>query len=184
MSESQFCEGCPTNPPCAFCPNAKKVVAPPAERVKRVRVPFNPDTMGFGRHAWEYIDPSALDIEAATSSTGGRVSRDFNCAFNMPNEETDVNLDTLSRIGAVIETTAEGNEGTWEVVEVPSRVNGVIYGNVMNTKTGLVRQISAYSLGIVADREQNTFLSYVVTRLLEGGKANRESRERLTKLES
>lgn len=189
MSEEiKLCEGCPTNPPCASCPNKPKVamrvgLAPVvAPKVKKERPPLDRTKMGFGKHEWEFIDPEAQPTDFGPPD--GIARRDFNAAFNRPNEETTVTIDHMSRLGAHISTNAQGFEGEWVVAAMPQYKGGVLLAFLAKQEEGVegpVMQIPMVALGVIADRHSNLYEDYVVTTLLAGGKANKDTRAALTK---
>jgi len=134
--------------------------------------------MGFGNHEWEYINPA--DIPTDFGPPGGVASRDFNNAFNKPNPDTDVDIDIISRPGAVIETSAEDYPGVWQVLRMPQYKDGVLVG-YFASPTGETKIIPLVSLGVIADRHTNLYMDSVITRRISGGKANKDTREALTK---
>lgn len=161
------------------------------EKPKRVRTPFDPNTMGFGKHVYEHIDPRAIDVEALTSPPGGIRTRDFTVAFNKKNPETNITIDLLSRRGCVFETNAPGLEGVWVVLKMPALRNAVMlvvccrkedYDLETEDLKALAKEVSVVDLGIVPDRFSNLYRDSVITKHVEGGQAGREVRERLTKL--
>lgn len=168
-----LCIGCPTNPPCGGCPNRVKHVSLASAPVKRVRVPFDPNSMGFGVHRWEYIDKNSFDIEEATTPPGGVGIRDFNCAFNTPHPESNVDMDAISRIGTVISSTFEPLVGdTWEVVEFPFRRGSEHYTRLKSEQTEQVLEVRLYDLGLTLEIESNLYNCEVVTKREKGGRAN------------
>ena len=183
MSEApRLCEGCPTNPPCATCPTRNVRPgrpAPVAQRaVRKERPPLDRSKMGFGNHDWEYINPQ--DIPTDFGPPGGVMRRDFDNAFNRAHPDTDVDLDVISRPGAVIETTAPDFFGQWIVSNLPLYHEGVVYARLMREEDGEVVKVPCHMLGIVAERYTNLYEDTVVTKRLAGGKANRDTREALT----
>lgn len=185
MAEFQQCAGCPTNPPCANCPNAPRAMrqgrpAPIVQKLSRKdRPPLDRSKMGFGNHEWEYIDPAVQPTDFAHPD--GAPRRDFNNAFNRPHEETNVNIDVISRPGTEIETDGVGIEGVWFVVRVPSFKDGVVTAHLTRKEGGEVVLVSAVDLGVVAERFSNLYNDKVITKLVSGGKANKASRAALTK---
>lgn len=161
---------------------------------KRVRTPFDPETMGFGKHAYTFIDPKTVDIEKLTTPPNGIMrTREFTVAFNKMHPKTDVNIDVLSRNGCVFRTNAKDYEGEWVVVEMPALRSAVMYARCRRwlptpgskeegTEQGEKIEISAVDLGIVPDRFSNLYKDEVESVHLHGGRATKETRERLTKL--
>jgi len=165
--------------------------APP--QAKRIRKPFDPLTMGFGRHKYEHIDPKTLDMDKLTEPPNGIRTRDFSVAFNKKHPQTDMTIDLMSRTGCVFETTAPGYEGRWVVTGMPTLRSAVMYvvaakADHYDAEAGVVTdraqpsvEISSVDLGTVPDRFSNLYKADVVTKHVSGGTANRETRERLTK---
>lgn len=192
--ETKLCDGCPTNPPCASCPNKPKVamrvgLAPViAPKVKKERPPLDRTKMGFGKHEWEYIDPEEQPTDFGPPD--GVARRDFNAAFNRPNDETTVTIDHMSRLGALISTNAKGFEGEWLVTGMPQYKEGVLWAFLTKQEPGETDpdeimpdevKVPMVALGVIADRHSNLYEDTVVTKLVAGGKANRDTRTALTK---
>lgn len=146
---------------------------------KKVRVPFDKETMGYGVHKYEHIDPATAATDFFPEE--GRSRRDYNTAFNYPNKENTCTLDVMSRVGAIFETSAEGFAGQWEVRRLPVLREGVAHAVVTKPGEDEVVFISCYVLGLVAHRTENRFLDQVRTVLVSGGKAGRSARIALTK---
>lgn len=181
-TERVRCAECPTNPRCSDCPDAptmragRPVVA--VQVVRKVRPVLDRSKMGYGNHAYEFIDPATIPTDFAHPE--GAPRRDFNNAFNRAHEDTNVDLDTLSRTGTVISTDAPGYEGEWEVLRMPLFTKGVVYARVGRPGTGVEQSISTVELGVVAGRESNQYTNTVITKLISGGRANKSTRVALT----
>lgn len=153
------------------------------EKPKRVRIPFNPETMGYGKHKYEFIDPSEVDLDPGPP--GGVRSRDFVTAYNRKHPETDMTIDLLSRPGTVFKTDALGFEGEWVVTWMPILKEGEPFCRVLRAEevgkgvTSL--DLSMVALGVVANRVTAMFVDTVKSAHLDGGTAGKEVRERLTK---
>lgn len=183
VEEREMCEGCPTNPPCEWCPTrlmrqGRPQAAVPA-RKRKVRPELDRTKMGFGKHVWEWIDPDEIPTDFAHPE--GAPRRDFNNAFNRANPETDVDLDVISRPGTIIETSAEGFEGQWIVRRVPAFTGGIVFAMLSREEEGEIVRVPMVSLGVVAERESNLYADTVITKLVSGGKANKDTRLTLTK---
>lgn len=176
------CNGCPTNPRCADCPDAPQMregrPVTAVAVVKKVRPVLDRSKMGYGLHDYEYIDPATVPTDFGPPEGGPR--RDFNNAFNRPHDLTDVDLDTISRPGAVITTDAEGFEGEWEVQAMPAFREGVVWAKLARPGTTEVKEISTVLLGVVAERFTNLYKDTVITTLVSGGRANKGTRQVLT----
>lgn len=184
MSEVQIrCEGCPTNPRCARCPDApvmregRPVTA--VRAVKKVRPPLDRTKMGYGNHDYEYIDPASIPTDFGPPE--GVPRRDFNNAFNRAHDETNVDLDIISRPGTVVSTTAPEWVGEWEVLRMPLFTKGVVYARLGRPGTNVEQSIPLVDLGVVAERETNLYRQDVITTLVSGGRANKTTRTALTK---
>jgi hypothetical protein len=134
--------------------------------------------MGFGNHPWEYIDPKEIPTDFGPPD--GVMRRDFNNAFNRPNPETTVDIDIISRPGAVISTNAAGFEGQWVVARMPQYTGGRLVAYLSREEGTDVKEIPAVDLGVIADRISNLYVDSVVTKLVSGGKANKATRANLT----
>lgn len=187
MSEEfQLCEGCPTNPPCGRCPSRPKMrdgrPAPVAVKPqKKERPPLDRSKMGFGNHSWDYINPA--DVPTDFGPPDGVARRDFNNAFNRPNEATTVTIDHMSRPGALIETDAAGFEGRWVVAAMPQYKDGVLWAYLLREgdEDQACQIVPMVDLGVIADRYSNMYKDNVVTTLISGGRATSATREALTK---
>lgn len=175
---SSACPGCPNQPPKVGMRNGNP---PPVavRRVRKERPPLDRSKMGFGNHSWEYIDPKEVPTDFGPPD--GVPRRDFNAAFNRPHPETDVDIDIISRPGAVISTTAVGFEGEWTVVRLPKYHEGKVLAFLRRDANSPVTEVSMDALGVVAERFTNLYDEQVITKRISGGKANRASREALTK---
>lgn len=151
-----------------------------------MKKPFDPQTMGFGKHKYSYIDPEKFDLNF--EPPGGLRTRDFVAALNTKNPETDLTVDHISRPGTSFETNAEGYEGAWLITAIPLLTNGVLYAVACRLSEDNVVQaepaklISAVDLGVVADRVTAYYKNNVRTVLRDGGSAGKAVRERLTRL--
>jgi len=153
--------------------------APVAQRASRKdRPPLDRTNMGFGKHAYEYIDPEASPTDFGPPD--GVMRRDFNNAFNRPHEETDVDIDVISRPGTLISTTMPGMEGEWFVKRMPSFINGVVTAHLARSMEEPTILVSAFDLGVVADRFTNLYNTEVITKIISGGRANKATRAELT----
>jgi len=137
--------------------------------------------MGYGNHDYEYIDPTTVPTDFGPPE--GVARRDFNNAFNRPHEETDVDMDTISRPGTVIDTDAPGLEGKWTVVGMPRFTRGVVWAKLAREGSDSDKEVSTVELGVVAERNTNMYNDKVITKLVSGGRANKSTRAALTQRE-
>lgn len=153
---------------------------PAKRRAKKERPPLDRSKMGFGLHEWEYVNPA--DSPTDFGPPDGIPRRDFNSAFNRANPATTVTIDTVSRPGALIRTTApDWSEGEWYVVKMPVFREGRIKGFLSRAMEGEeVHLVDLASLGIVAERFTNLYDDTIITTLVSGGKANKATRAALT----
>lgn len=182
VTERVRCMECPTNPRCPDCPDAPTMRAgrPVAavQVVRKVRPALDRSKMGYGNHAYEFIDPATVPTDFAHPE--GTPRRDFNNAFNRAHEDTNVDLDTLSRPGSIVTTDAPGLEGEWEVLRMPSLSKGVVYARLGRPGSGIEQLVSTVALGVVAERGSNLYTNTVITKLVSGGRANKSTRVALT----
>lgn len=173
------CAECPRDPMCEGCPDAQPKLpdAPVAVQTKKVRKAWDANTMGFGKHKYEYIDPDEIPLDY--SPPNGIARRDFNLAFNKKHPDTDMTLDAACRPGATFETNLVGKEGIYEVAALPKRVDGVAHVQARKEGTEEVVLLSGQDLGFIADRIENVY-TQTRTRLLRGASANKGDRQRLT----
>lgn len=159
-------------------------------KTKRIRIAFDKETMGFGKHKYEYIDPKTIDHNKVTEPPNGVRTREFSVAFNKKAPGNDMTIDLLSRPGVVFETDAEGFAGRWVTVKMPALRSAVMYAvcskvlpDALEAAAGeAVVEISAVKLGVVPDRFTNNY-EQAVTKWVGGKKsATGEDRARLTKL--
>lgn len=156
-------------------------MAEPAEKPKRK--PWDPNTQGYGKHKYEYIDPNEVDLDPGPP--GGVRSRDFTTAYNHKHPETTMTIDLLARPGTVFRTNAPSLEGEWVVTWMPVLKNGEPFCRALRAEEvgkGIQPQdLSMVDLGVVANRVTAMFTDAVKTEHMEGGTAGKEIRERLTK---
>lgn len=157
---------------------------------KRVRTPFDPETMGFGKHEYRHIDPDTINPEDYAKNFRGDEEhfgdvREYNSAANEKHPENDTDLDNLSRIGTIFETEAEEFKGIWMIVQMPLIKAPSIYvrcGRIDEDQEpieGTQTNIPIVELGCSVD--ESNFFKSVKTTLIKKGKVDKQQRERLTK---
>jgi len=81
--------------------------------------------MGYGKHTYTVVDPDAINVEDFAVNLRGEQQhrgdvREENTAYNEKSADNTVTLDLLSKIGTIFTTEAEGIEGMYEVVAMPT----------------------------------------------------------------
>jgi len=159
-------------------------------KVKRKKVAFDPETMGYGKHDYRTIDPSTVNPEDYATNMRGEEEhlgdvREYNSAYNEKHPENDTELDWLGRVGTIFETAAAGLEGIWMVVQMPVVRAPEIWARCARINEdnepieGSQAELSTTALGCTVD-EKNEF-KQIRTKLIKKGQVNRTQRERLTK---
>jgi hypothetical protein len=145
---------------------------------------YDRTTMGYGRHGYKHLDVSAINpADYATSMRGeeehlGDV-RQYNAAYNEPNEKMDVSIDWLCRVGTIIRTQATEWKGEWVVRGIPNLKDGVVHAVLSRTlESDDILEISCAELGITAGTD-NLYLD-VETILVSKGVVGRDTREAMT----
>lgn len=151
------------------------------------RTPWDPNTMGYGRHPFRHIDPTTINPEDYAQGLRGEEKhmgdvREYNTAYNEKHPETNMDLYDLGLMGTRFTTTAEGMEGVeWEVVEFPhvngtsitTKVRPMVEGGEME-----LRVVDTVSIGLVVN-DKNLF-EQVVTKITKRGMIDREQRKALS----
>lgn len=158
-------------------------------KIKDSRKAWDADTQGYGKHDYQAIDPAAVNPEDYAHNLRGEQQhfgdvREYNSALNKKHPETDMNLEDVARMGTIFETSAEGSEGQWMIVEMPRVSSPHSYARVSRVDenkepTGETTEIRTDLLGLAVNRE-NLF-EQVKTVIVHKGQVGREQRERLTK---
>lgn len=157
----------------------------PAPKPKRV--PFDPETMGFGKHTYQHFDPEETNVmDFATNMRGeeqhyGDV-RQYNSGSNEKHPENDATLDWLSRLETVFETDAPECKGTWKVTDLPIVKAPEVFIRVTpcsedGTLQGDEIILSTTTLGVCVD--EKNFYPQVVTKILTKGKVARITKEKI-----
>ena len=151
----------------------------------RKRTPFDPETMGFGKHDYQAIDPDTVNPEKYATDLRGEEKhfgdiRQYNAMMNEKHPENDVDLDWLSRMGTIFRTEAEDYEGEWEVVGMPLVQAPAVFAVVRRPgEEGDPTIIDCVELGVKGNRDHK-YLP-VKSTLVKKGDVSRRQRERLTK---
>lgn len=154
------------------------------------RTAWDAESMGFGRHSFQHVDPAAVNPEDYAQNMRGEQTtfgdvREYNSAHNEKHPENDTRLEDLARIGTVFETDAPGLEGEWMVVKMPSVKAPLTFANVCRIDAdgepieSTLTALNTADLGCAVD-EENMF-KQVKTRITKKGKVDKHQRERLTK---
>jgi len=157
--------------------------------VARKRIPFDPETMGYGKHAYQHLDLDTVNVEDYAADLRGEEEhlgdvREYNSADNAKHSENNVTLDWLSRVGTIFETEAPEHIGRWKVVNMsvvhaPQMWARCIQVDEDNeTMSGEVKLLSAVALGCCVD-EDNCFMQ-VRTTMIKKARVDKNTMAALT----
>lgn len=157
----------------------------------QVKLDYDPETMGYGKHTFDFIDPETIDpADYLRPLRVGQVdaftAREVCNAYNERHPNTTFDLYEGGILGSRFSTEAEGFEGQWEVVDLPKVKAPLIWLQCRQVApTGLLVGplvlIDPVLLGIVAD--EANFYKQVVSKLISVGKKSREQRKLYVQLE-
>lgn len=156
---------------------------------RKTYTPFDPDTMGFGKHEYHEIDPATINAEDYARSFRGEEAqfgdiREYNAALNSKDDDNNVSLDWLSRLGTVFTTDAPEYAGEWIVVRMAKVVQPKIWARCCRVKDGVPDgdevELDAVKLGCVADIDTNEYL-HVKTKMVKKAKVDKNTMAALTK---